>query len=469
MLSIIVKLSKYLLIILFAVYTYLGFAALRYKTEAGKAGILGVQRFMMIFIHLLAYTVIWIQKDQDLGVIIFYLVQLIFFVAVYLVYQMAYPKASMQLVNNMCMFMAIGFIMISRLNYDRAIKQVGIAIVSVVITMFIPVILRKFRGIFGKLKYAYLGIGAALLCVVAVLGRLSYGAKLSFTIAGITFQPSEFVKILFVFYVAASLKEDDSIRNVIVTSVAAAFHVLVLVFSKDLGAAMIFFLVYMVMLYVATKKPIYIGAGFIFGAIAAVAGYFLFAHVRTRVIAWLDPFSVINDAGFQVSQSLFAIGTGGWFGTGLFRGRPTDIPVVEEDYIFSAISEELGGIFAICLILCCMCCLILFINIAMQLKNRFYKLVALGLGTAYGFQVFVTIGGVTKFIPSTGVTLPLISYGGSSLLATLIVFAIIQGLYVLRQDEDAALKKKKLKAGGQIPYERREGIEEGKEDREEDR
>ncbi len=445
MFSIIVKTSKYLLIILFAVYTYLGFAALRKKTEAGKSLLLSFQRFMMILIHLLSYTVIYIQKEEDSGVIIFYLVQLIFFVVVYTVYYIAYSRASMQLVNNMCMFMAIGFIMISRLNYDRAVRQVGIAIVSVVICFFVPVIISR-AGRLRDYKYLYAGLGGVLLCIVAVLGRLSYGAKLSFTVAGISFQPSEFVKIIFVFFVAAALYRDTSFKNVLVTSAVAALHVLVLVASKDLGAAMIFFLVYLVMLYVATRERLYILVGCAAGAVAAVAATFMFAHVRTRIIAWLDPFSYINDEGYQVTQSLFAIGTGGWFGSGLFKGRPNDIPVVEEDYIFSAISEEMGGIFAICLILCCMCTLILFINIAMQLRDRFYKLVALGLGTAYGFQVFVTIGGVTKFIPSTGVTLPLISYGGSSLLATLMVFAIIQGLYILRQNEEESNAQRRKRA-----------------------
>ena len=121
---------------------------------------------------------------------------------------------------------------------------------------------------------------------------------------------------------------------------------------------------------------------------------------------------------------------------GLFQGSPDKIPVVDQDFIFSAISEELGGIFALCLILICVSCFLMFINIAMQIKDDFYKLVALGLGTVYGFQVFLTIGGVTKFIPSTGVTLPLVSYGGSSMLSTLIMFAIIQGMYLLREDED---------------------------------
>jgi cell division protein FtsW (lipid II flippase) len=158
---------------------------------------------------------------------------------------------------------------------------------------------------------------------------------------------------------------------------------------------------------------------------------------------WKDPFKTYKNGGYQVAQSLFAIGTGGWFGMGLFEGEPDKIPVAAEDFIFSAISEEMGLIFAICIILICLSCYIMFLNIAMQLHNRFYKLVALGLGTCYIFQVFLTIGGVTKFIPSTGVTLPLVSYGGSSLVSTLIMFAIIQGLYIVREDEEENIERKK--------------------------
>ena len=144
---------------------------------------------------------------------------------------------------------------------------------------------------------------------------------------------------------------------------------------------------------------------------------------------------MIDNEGYQICQSLFAIGTGGWFGAGLNQGQPEKIPVVEQDFVFSAISEELGGIFSLCLIMVCMSCFLMFLNIAMQLKDSYYKLVALGLGTTYGFQVFLTIGGVIKFIPSTGVTLPLVSYGGSSLFGTIIIFAIIQGFYISRESE----------------------------------
>ena len=136
---------------------------------------------------------------------------------------------------------------------------------------------------------------------------------------------------------------------------------------------------------------------------------------------------------------------GSWFGAGLFQGQPDTIPVAETDFIFSAITEEMGVIYALCIILICVSCYVMFLNIAMELHNSFYKLVALGLGTCYIFQVFLQVGGVTKFIPSTGMTLPFVSYGGSSMLSTMIMFGIIQGLYILREDEEKKLEREKRK------------------------
>lgn len=184
-------------------------------------------------------------------------------------------------------------------------------------------------------------------------------------------------------------------------------------------------------------------AGLGSGSAAAVIAYFLFSHVRQRVVAWKSPFSVYEGAGYQIVQGLFAIGAGGWFGMGLCQGSPEMIPFVKQDYMFAAICEELGGLFAICLILICMSMFLLVVNISLRIKKRFYKLIALGLGTEYAFQVFLTIGGVTKFIPMTGITLPLVSYGGSSVLSTIIMLAIIQGLYILREDEDEEIERQK--------------------------
>ena len=179
------------------------------------------------------------------------------------------------------------------------------------------------------------------------------------------------MKIIFVFFVAASFKRSLEFRNIVITTALAAFHVLILVASKDLGAALIIFVVYLAMLYVATRQPLYLAAGLGAGSVASVAAYYLFGHVRTRVIVWKDPFASYDNGGYQVAQSLFAIGTGGWFGMGLFQGEPDTIPVADEDFIFSAISEELGLIFALCMILVCVSCYVMFLNIAMQLHNMF--------------------------------------------------------------------------------------------------
>ncbi|MEF9917059.1 MAG: FtsW/RodA/SpoVE family cell cycle protein [Lachnospiraceae bacterium] len=443
MVNIIVELSKYLLIILFATYTYSCFSVFGYSDSDDKSKILFRQNKLMFAIHFIAYLVMYL-KTKELKLVFFYFAQVVLFVAIILLYTMIYPKVSRLIVNNMCMLLCIGLIMISRLAFDKAIKQFIFIVISIFISLMIPIIIRKLKSL-TKWTYLYAGIGLVSLIIVALLGKTSYGAKLGFSIGGISIQPSEFVKILFVFFVAGSLSVSTEFKDVVKTTMIAALHVLILVASTDLGSALILFLVYLVMLYVATRQPLYMIGGLASGSVAAVAAYHLFHHVKTRVVVWRDPFAVYDSGGFQVAQSLFAIGTGSWFGMGLFQGDPNSIPLAETDFVFSAISEELGLIFALCLILVCISCYVMFLNIAMQIHNLFYKLIALGLGTCYIFQVFLTIGGVTKFIPSTGVTLALVSYGGSSILSTLIMFAIIQGLYILREDEEENIERKKKK------------------------
>lgn len=444
MTNLIVELSKYLMILLFAGYTYECFSVLgKKRSRRAQENILKRQTLLLYLLHLNAYAVIF-AVTQKMSLLVFYLLQVLLITVIINCFRIFYPSASRLVTNNMCMLLLIGFIILTRLNEQKAMKQFIIAAASLILTLLIPLLIRKLQ-FFHKLTWLYAVVGIAGLAVVAVAGSTSYGAKLSLTIAGVTIQPSEFIKILFVFFVAARLSASVAFRNVLITTAVAALHVLILVFSKDLGGALIFFIVYLVMLYVATKKPAYLLGGLAAGSVAAVAAYRLFAHVRTRVLAWKAPLSVIDNEGYQICQSLFAIGTGGFFGMGLYQGMPNKIPVVEQDFVFAALAEEMGILFALCLILVCAGCFLMFLNIAMQMKNVFYKLVALGLGTVYGFQVFLTIGGVTKFIPSTGVTLPLVSYGGSSVLSTLILFGIIQGLYILREDEGVAHGEKKKK------------------------
>ncbi len=436
-----------MMIILIAIYTYQCFAVFGYDDIKAKRRILIYQSRTMFLIHFMAFSGMYFKIGEN-KILIFYVVQVLLLFAIIWIYERCYPKASRLIINNMCILLTIGFIMITRLSYDKAVKQSIIAAAALVVSLLVPVVIRKSKSL-ADFRILYGIVGIALLAAVVVMGQVSGGAKLGFSIAGFGIQPSEFVKILFVFFVASSFARSVKFKDVFVTTVVAVIHVLILVISKDLGAALIIFAVYMVMLYVATRQLFYVLAGIGAGSVASVVAYNLFSHVRVRVRVWQNPFTSYDSGGYQVAQSLFAIGTGSWFGTGLFQGKADAIPVADEDFIFSAISEEMGLVFALCIILICLSCYIMFLNIAMQLRNHFYKLVALGLGTCYIFQTFLNIGGVINFIPSTGVTLPLVSYGGSSVFSTIVMFAIIQGLYILKEDEEQDIERKRQQKNAQ--------------------
>lgn len=425
--------SKYMIVLLIILYTYECFAALRFDNEERRNGIYIRQNLLMFAFHFSCFLVICFETG-DMTYLFFYAFQQIALYAAVALYRMLYPKANRLVVNNMCMLLGIGFVILTRLDMGKAVKQFIIVTGSLAAALAIPYFVHKFRFL-KNLKWIYAITGIAALSLVMILGRTTYGSKLSYSVFGITFQPSEFVKILFVFFIASALYQSCGFFEVFTTAVVAAAHVVVLVISRDLGSALIFFIVYVLMVFVATRNYFYLTAGIIGGSAAAYTAYRVFTHVQVRVQAWKDPWSVIDSAGYQITQSLFAISSGDWFGLGIYKGAPEAIPFVEADFIFSAIAEEFGIIFAICLILICVSSFIMFMNIAAALKDKFYQLAAFGLGVTYIFQVFLTIGGGTKFIPLTGVTLPLISYGGSSVLSTLVMFAIIEGLYMIRQEE----------------------------------
>ena len=435
MLHILVSASRFSMLIFMAVYTLYSFTALKSNIKPQRQEKLYKKQTLMIYMLLINGNLVLYLLKMDQKVLVLAACEMVLLIRISVIYKKIYTNASKALVNNMSMLLTVSFMILTRLDMDKAVKQFVFAAVAVVITCFIPLIVAKLEFL-SKLGIFYGIIGIAGLAVVLVAAQTTYGAKLSISLGPVVLQPSEFIKIIFIFFVACMLKEVEDFTYLVKVTVVAALHVLILVASRDLGGALIYLITYLVMVYVATRNPGYMFLGLFAGAIASIAAYFMFSHIQARVIAWKDPLSVIDDQGYQICQSLFAIGYGGWFGTGLGQGMPEKIPVVTTDFVFSAISEELGVLFAICIIFICINCFLMFFNISMEIKEYFYKLIALGIGTTYGIQTFLALGGVVKFIPSTGVTLPLVSYGGSSLLCTIIIFAIIQGLYVREYDED---------------------------------
>ena len=434
--NVVIQLSKYIIIILFTMYTFYCFTMFRNGNKERQKRICRYQGILMYLIHLICHLLLLLDlKDQR--ILILYGLEVVFLFMTGLIYKGVYRNMSQLIFNNMRMFLTISFVMLLRLDYDLAQRQLMMAAIGMAVCLIVPFVIDKFKY-FDRLGWFYevLGILCLLLVFIPGVGVTKYGASNWIQIGGFSLQPSEFVKILFVFFIAALFSYKDKFKDIVIITIGAAVYVLILVAERDLGAALLYFTTYLVVLYVATEQPLYLFGGLGAGTMAAVIAAKLFTHVQVRVSAWQNPFKDIDTGGYQLANSLFAIGTGSWFGMGLGKGLPTSIPLSESDFIFPAISEELGGVFAICLILVYVSCYIMFVNIAMKMRRRFYKLTAVGLSTMFICQVLLNIGGVTRFIPSTGVTLPLISYGGSSVLSTIVLFSIIQGMYVLNNQKE---------------------------------
>ncbi len=435
----IIELSRYFIAIIMVVYTASCFYALFYGEDRKHIWVYRLQNVLMFFVQGLGFLDLLLISEDIQYIFFFAFIQIFLFAAIMLV-PMIYETVNKLLLNNMCMLLGIGLCMVARLSFQKAIKQYAIALVSFVLSLFIPYLLGKIR-IFKKFTWVYALLGISLLSMVLILGKTNLGSKLSFSLVGITFQPSEFVKILFLFFLAGALWEDTSFLRILLTAVVAGVHVIVLVASRDLGSALIFFVGFVMVVFIASRNYLYLLAGVLGGGAASYAAYLLFDHVKTRVLAWRDPWRYIDAQGFQITQSLFAIGSGSWFGMGLLKGNPKAIPFVDADFIFSSICEEFGVIFGICLILICVNCFLVMMQVAGRICDRFYQIIVYGIGIVYIFQIFLTIGGGIKFIPLTGVTLPFISYGGSSIMTTMIMFFIIQGIYIRLQKMEGTKKK----------------------------
>ena len=435
MVHIILVLTGYLNTILAAVYCLTCYQVFSDSSEKRLKRRYRRQEHILLYFQFFAnLDLVLLQKDIRL--VYFYLAQLVFVLFVLLFYRRIYPGTSRLLTNNMMFFMVVGMIMLTRLSYENyALKQFIMIVASFFLCMLLPLMMKRIR-MWEKLTWFYGVSGFIVLATVLVFGVSKYGASNWISIAGITLQPSEFAKILFVLFLACRLSKPLDLKQLVITTAIAGAYVLFLVLEKDLGAALIFFIVYLVMLYVATGRLTLFISGVLAGSAAAVVAYRLFNHVQTRVNIWRDPWGNIDNGSYQVIQSLFAIGTGSWFGLGLGQGMPDSIPVVYSDFIFSALAEEMGTIFVLCLILVYVSCLLVFLNASMSSRYPMYKLIALGFGVCFMFQIFLNIGGAVKFIPLTGVTLPLISYGRSSVVSVLLIFGITQGLVMLGEKKE---------------------------------
>ena len=434
-----VSYSKYMIAASMVLYTFLAYVALPSGKDVRRT-CETLQRLCLGVFTLNAYLTMAILAGDEY-IFTFGLLQLLIVLGASILYRSLYKSANMLMVNNIMMLLSIGLVMITRINPAKAQKQLLISLAGMLFLMVIPLLRSRFDSL-RKGTYFYGILGIAALGAVLLLGAITNGSKISFTIAGMTFQPSEFVKLLFLLFMASALCEENSRTHLAILTAAALVHVGILVLSRDLGSALIFFVIYLSLLFLSTGNWNILAGGLLLGLITALVCFFLFSHVRVRVQVFLDPWSSIDGNGFQITQALFAISFGGLFGAGLMQGMPSSIPFVESDFIFAAIVEEMGILFGICLILLCLNIFTDFLLLAGSYSNKFYRLYTFGTAIAFIFQAFLTIGGEVKFIPLTGVTLPLVSYGGSSVLATFIMFGIVGTIFLLQEERLERFRKR---------------------------
>lgn len=376
------------------------------------------------------------------------------FVALYVVAHFAVralaPDADPVLLPLAAFLNGIGFVMISRLDPDLARTQVGWMAAGVVAFVATLAIVRRVRTL-ERYRYSFLllGLVALLLPLAPGIGKTINGARLWVGIGPLNFQPGEAAKVLLVIFFAAYLVDKRELlasgtrrlgrlllpdpKHLGPLLLMWAVSILIMVRQKDLGSSLLFFAVFGAMLYAATERAAYLLTALVMFVGGAGIAYKLFDHVQERVSTWLHPFHDPEGKSYQVVQSLFGLANGGFSGKGLGRGNPELIPNAATDFVFSAIGEELGLLGTCAVIIA----FLLFVGsgfrTAVQSERPFSKMFAAGLTVIIGVQAFVIIGGVIRVIPLTGITLPFISYGGSSLVANFVILALL-----LRMSDDNA-------------------------------
>lgn len=299
-----------------------------------------------------------------------------------------------------------------------------------ILVMILCMALIKHLSAWRIIAPALLIISIGLQTLPLLFGREFNGATNWIYIGGTSLQPSEICKISFLLVMAYYL----STEKVIPWLALLGGTLLLLMLQKDLGTALVFYLSGLLMFYCANGSLLWTGVGILGGCGAAVAGYQLFAHVKKRVAIWLNPWQYSSTSGYQIVQALMAIASGGFFGVGLGLGTPRVIPIYYADCIFAVICEQFGVIFGALVIVMYVILILRGVRIGMQAQSAFLGLTAIGATAMLGLQTFIIIGGVMKLIPLTGVTMPFVSYGGSSLVSCMGLIGLLQGISSKTQD-----------------------------------
>lgn len=339
--------------------------------------------------------------------------------------------------------MAIGLVFVVRINppYNGALHQFWWANIGLLLFYAVLWMIRDYRKL-GRLRYLWGLLAVGLLLVTVLFGTTAGGAKSWLNLGGVTIQPEEFVKLALLIFMATYLEENEELLRVGTVQwgrfalpdwrtlgpfmIMVAFSLGLLAAQKDLGTALVFYMLFVLMLYAVTERALYLGISLPIFMLTGTVGYMLFRHVRVRVMVWMNPWQDPTGMGYQIVQSLFAIGGGGILGTGLGNGiGASTVPAASTDFVFSIIAEELGFAGAMAILVLFLIVVMRAFAISLKAKDRFGQILAAGIGILLGTETLIILAGVTKLLPLTGITLPWVSYGGSSLIVHFIVMGVL--------------------------------------------
>ncbi|MBP3452451.1 MAG: FtsW/RodA/SpoVE family cell cycle protein [Clostridia bacterium] len=336
-------------------------------------------------------------------------------------------KLLLSLTNFLC---ALGVLVLYATNPAYAYQQAvyyGVGLVAMVVCIYLVRVIKHWR----IPVYLLMPVSLALLALPLIIGRETNGAKNWFYVGSLSVQPSEIVKLSLLLIISHFMSR----RKFLPWLIFAVGCLGLLMLQKDLGTALMYYGVTLMLYYASSSNLLLTGIGLAGGAGAAVLGYKMFAHVKRRVAIWQNPWSDYDNAGYQLVQGLMAIASGGLFGVGLGLGSPRTIPVYHTDFIFAVICEQFGVIFGLCVLLMYVAIIWRGATTAMAARTSFHGLLAMGATLMIGLQTFVIIGGVIKLIPLTGVTMPFVSYGGTSLVSSMCLIGLLQGVASLNEDD----------------------------------
>ena len=391
-----------------------------------------------------AYTIMALGTDAEVppGIGFFVAILLGLLLCAHLVIRLVARGADGTLLPLAALLHGIGFVMITRLDDELAGLQATWSLVAMGAFVATLLIVQRASDL-ARYSWLFFFGGAFLLLLPLApgLGANINGARIWVTVGPINFQPGEFAKIALAIFFASYLADRRELiaastwkigplrlpepRYIAPIILAWGFAVVVMVFQRDLGSSLLFFTLFVVMMWVATERVGYLLLGTVLFGVAAYLSWTQFSHVQTRVDIWLDPWEDPLDRGYQIIQSLYGLADGGLTGTGLGRGNPGQVPEAQNDFIFSAIGAEWGLIGASAVLMAFILIVGAGLRIALRTDRTFEKLLAVGLTTIVGVQGFIIIGGVIKVVPLTGITLPFVSYGGSSLVANYVLLALL--------------------------------------------